>query len=194
MEDKRYDCLLEAGLDLFHLHTQIGRLLVGLAGGKVWICDWDDGSDARQSVWKRVADAVRLSASREPDRYGDRERDNVELAARVSDAVHDYLHGETDSLDLPIQLAGTDFQIRVWIQLAGIPYGERRTYKEIARKIGRPGASRAVGTACKANALSLILPCHRVVPSQNGIGTYAGGKEAKEYLLTMERKHQSRFD
>jgi O-6-methylguanine DNA methyltransferase len=82
---------------------------------------------------------------------------------------------------------GTEFQLRVWKQLAQIPYGETWTYGELARRVGRPGASRAVGAANGANPLPLILPCHRVVASGGKLGGFGGGLDAKRRLLAFER-------
>ena len=82
---------------------------------------------------------------------------------------------------------GTEFQMRVWRQLAEIPYGETWTYGELARRVGRPGASRAVGAANGANPLPLILPCHRVVASGGKLGGFGGGLDAKRRLLAFER-------
>jgi len=84
-------------------------------------------------------------------------------------------------------LWGTPFQHRVWLELAAIPYGETVSYGEIARRVGRPGAARAVGQAVGANPLPLILPCHRVVRSNGGIGGFFYGGELKRFLLELEK-------
>jgi methylated-DNA-[protein]-cysteine S-methyltransferase len=81
---------------------------------------------------------------------------------------------------------GTAFQRRVWDQIADIPYGETKTYGELARALGNPGAARAVGQACNANPLALIVPCHRVTGS-SGPGGFAGGCAVKQYLLELEQ-------
>lgn len=83
--------------------------------------------------------------------------------------------------------AGTPFQLAVWNQLLQIPYGETRTYGQIAAAIGKPGAARAVGMACNRNPLWIAIPCHRVVGSNHALTGYAGGLDMKQALLTLEQ-------
>ena len=90
--------------------------------------------------------------------------------------------------DLPMDVAGTAFQQAVWAALRAIPAGETRTYKQIAAEIGKPSAIRAAGTACGDNGLAVLIPCHRVVRSDGGLGGYAYGLPRKELLLARERK------
>lgn len=85
-------------------------------------------------------------------------------------------------------IRGTQFQIDVWSELLKIPYGCTVTYSEIAKAIGRPRATRAVGTAVGSNPVSLLIPCHRVIPARGGVGGYYWGRALKEKLLEMERK------
>lgn len=99
-----------------------------------------------------------------------------------------YFCGLRRSFDLPIQLSGTPFQLSVWNALSQIPYGETRTYGQIAAAIGKPGAARAVGMACNRNPLWIVIPCHRVVGSNRALTGYAGGVEMKRALLTLEQK------
>jgi len=87
-----------------------------------------------------------------------------------------------------LNLQGTLFQLRVWNALMSIPRGCTESYGSLARKIGAPGAARAVGTACKMNPIPLFVPCHRVVRQNGSIGEFALGKDNKEYLLAMESK------
>jgi O-6-methylguanine DNA methyltransferase len=101
--------------------------------------------------------------------------------------IREYLEGKRCAFDLPLDLRGTPFQLEVWRALCEIPYGETRSYAEIAAAVGRPAASRAVGAANGANPLSLVVPCHRVVASGGGLGGYAGGLDLKARLLAMER-------
>jgi O-6-methylguanine DNA methyltransferase len=98
-----------------------------------------------------------------------------------------YFDGRLREFKVRRDLRGTDFQIRVWKELAEIPYGETWTYGQLARRVGRPGASRAVGAANGANPLPLILPCHRVVASGGKLGGFGGGLDAKRRLLAFER-------
>lgn len=97
----------------------------------------------------------------------------------------DYLSGMHVRFNTPIDVKGTDFEKRVWKEVRNIPYGETRTYGEIARRIGNPKATRAVGQACGKNPIPIIIPCHRVVATI-GLGGYSSGLRIKERLLKME--------
>lgn len=108
----------------------------------------------------------------------------------VIDALRRYFHGDQDAFGtLPIAPVGTPFLMAVWEACAGIPFGETRTYGELAEAVARPGAARAVGTAMRRNPLPLIVPCHRVVPSSGGLGQYNGGVQIKRWLLDHEHAH-----
>lgn len=108
------------------------------------------------------------------------------LLVRAREALLSYLAGERQGLDLPLAPVGTDFQRSVWTALKAIPYGQTRTYGEIAAAIGRPKAVRAVGQANHHNPLPIFLPCHRVVGSGGTLTGYAGGLALKKALLTLE--------
>ncbi|MCX4984467.1 methylated-DNA--[protein]-cysteine S-methyltransferase [Streptomyces sp. NBC_00572] len=97
-----------------------------------------------------------------------------------------YFTGELTEFDLPLHLVGTEFQLRVWGELCRIPYGETRTYGELAELLGNPGASRAVGLANGKNPVSVIVPCHRVVGAGGGLTGYGGGLDRKQRLLAFE--------
>jgi methylated-DNA-[protein]-cysteine S-methyltransferase len=100
-----------------------------------------------------------------------------------------YLKGELQRFDCPLDFRGTPFEKRVWSELAKIPYGETRSYKEIAKAIGHPKAFRAVGNANGKNPLPLIIPCHRVIESNGGLGGFGHGIKVKRRLLDFERVH-----
>jgi O-6-methylguanine DNA methyltransferase len=99
----------------------------------------------------------------------------------------EYLEGKRVDFDLALDLRGTPFQLAVWEALRAIPYGETRSYADVARAIGRPAAVRAVGAANGANPVAIVVPCHRVIASGGGLGGYGGGKGLKARLLAMER-------
>ncbi|MBO7302409.1 MAG: methylated-DNA--[protein]-cysteine S-methyltransferase [Bacteroidaceae bacterium] len=101
--------------------------------------------------------------------------------------LNEYLDASRLSFDFPWSMNGTPFQCRVWQELCKIPYGETRTYGDIAKAIGKPGASRAVGGACHRNPLLFVIPCHRVVGENGKITGFAAGVERKRFLLDMER-------
>ncbi|MEW6683194.1 MAG: methylated-DNA--[protein]-cysteine S-methyltransferase [Nitrospirota bacterium] len=100
-----------------------------------------------------------------------------------------YARGQLKDFSLPLDPQGTPFQRAVWAALLRIPYGETRTYGEIAAMIGHPGAARAVGMACRTNPIGLIIPCHRVVGGDGTLTGYAGGLALKAKLLQHERTH-----
>ena len=108
------------------------------------------------------------------------------LIAEARRQLDAYFAGDRRSFDLPFELNGTDFQKRVWTALLNIPYGETSTYARQAVAVGSPGAVRAVGQTNGRNPLCLILPCHRVVGTNGEMTGYAGGLEAKEFLLRLE--------
>jgi AraC family transcriptional regulator of adaptative response/methylated-DNA-[protein]-cysteine methyltransferase len=100
-------------------------------------------------------------------------------------AILEYLEGK--KLNLPVDVQGTEFQKRVWAAISRIPYGETRSYNKIAEEIGMPKAYRAVANACGANPVPLVVPCHRVIRKNGGLGGYGMGIERKKYLLAMEK-------
>jgi len=112
-------------------------------------------------------------------------------AARIIDQVisqlEEFFAGERRRFDLPLAPGGTEFQRAVWSALADIPFGETRSYGELAQTIGRPGSARAVGAANGANPISVIVPCHRVIGAGGKLTGYAGGLPAKKVLLELER-------
>jgi AraC family transcriptional regulator of adaptative response/methylated-DNA-[protein]-cysteine methyltransferase len=99
-----------------------------------------------------------------------------------------FIRGEASLARLPLDIRGTVFQRRVWDELRRIPRGETRTYRDIARAIGAPEAVRAVGSACGANPVALVVPCHRAVRTDGGLGGYAWGLPRKKRLLELEKK------
>jgi methylated-DNA-[protein]-cysteine S-methyltransferase len=107
----------------------------------------------------------------------------VETTAQLSS----YFAGRLKAFSMPLDFSGTDFQRSVWAALLTIPFGETRSYGEIARQIDRPNAVRAVGAANGKNPISIIAPCHRVIGTNGKLTGFAGGLEAKAYLLALER-------
>lgn len=123
----------------------------------------------------------------EPDRAGWEPDDSA-----FDDAVHQlelYFAGELQEFDLDLDLVGTPFQRRVWTALLTIPYGQTRSYGEIARQIDAPGASRAVGLANGHNPIGIIVPCHRVIGANGKMTGYGGGIERKLTLLGLEKRY-----
>lgn len=103
--------------------------------------------------------------------------------------IQAYFAGEIRAFELPLDLEGTEFQRRVWQALRAIPYAETITYQDLAKCIGQPKASRAVGSANGRNPLPIVIPCHRVIATGGGLGGYSCGIAYKRMLLELERRH-----
>jgi methylated-DNA-[protein]-cysteine S-methyltransferase len=112
------------------------------------------------------------------------------VLAAAADQLRAYFRGELTSFELPLTLEGTTFQQAVWAGLQGIPYGETISYGELARRIGQPSASRAVGLANGRNPVSIIVPCHRVIGADGSLTGYGGGLPLKRALLEHEASHR----
>src|SRR5450432_3910453 len=134
--------------------------------------------DAQRHLPAFVADARQASAGG---------ADAAPLAAAAGQLA-EYFAGQRTGFDLPVELAGTGFQRRVWAALREIPYGETVSYGELARRIGQPSASRAVGLANGQNPISIVVPCHRVIGANGSLTGYGGGLERKRWLLAHESK------
>ena len=157
-------------------HSPCGELVLGSVGDRLCLCNW----------------AVELHPGRVEKRL--RERLGVEVREAASDVTREarrqldaYFRRERRTFDVPLLFAGSDFQQGVWRELLAIPYGETISYGEMARRLGRPRAVRAVANANGANAISIFAPCHRVVGSDGSLTGYGGGVEAKRFLLALER-------
>ena len=116
---------------------------------------------------------------------GERDDDRAE---KVFVQLAEYFAGERTDFDISMRAAGTPFQREVWRALCDIPYGETISYGELARRVGRPGSSRAVGAANGRNPISIVVPCHRVIGANGTLTGYGGGLERKSWLLDHERR------
>lgn len=134
-----------------------------------------EGEDALTRLW--LPNAL-------PDGWGRGEETPLLRTARAQ--LLEYLSGTRRSFDLPLDPAGTAFQRSVWEALGSIPYGQTRTYGEVAAAVGRPSAVRAVGQANHVNPLPIFIPCHRVVGKNGALTGYAGGLDLKGALLALE--------
>lgn len=152
-----------------------GELVLGSFGDKLCMCDWNV-YPRRERINARLCRMLGAGIAN-----GSSEA--IERAAAQLDA---YFAGGMCQFDVPLLFAGTDFQQRVWHQLMTIPYGQTISYCELARSVGNPRAVRAVASANAANAISIFIPCHRVVASDGSLGGYAGGSAAKQLLLNLE--------
>lgn len=123
---------------------------------------------------------------------GDHWKQDDRVFDQVQRQLQAYFEGELAEFDLPMQLDGTPFQRRVWHELCAIPFGAAISYAELARRIGNPSASRAVGGANGQNPIGIIVPCHRVIGADGGLGGYGGGLDRKRWLLEHEATGLSR--
>ena len=110
------------------------------------------------------------------------------LLQEAEEQLNEYFAGARREFDLPLAPKGTPFQKAVWAEMCRIPYGETRTYGQLAAAIGRPKAARAVGGACHSNPIAILQPCHRVVGRSGSLTGYAYGVEMKQYLLELEQQ------
>jgi len=147
--------------------SPVGRLLLAGDDGGLWLLSF-------AGEGRRVPLSDRWEASDGPFQEAKRQ-----LAA--------YFNGDLRRFSVPLHLVGTEFQRAVWNMLPAIPYGSTWSYAELARRIGRPAAVRAVGGANHANPVAIIVPCHRVIGSDGALTGYGGGLSTKEKLLAMER-------
>ncbi len=169
-----------AGMQIAYtiVDSPLGRLLV--AGTEHGICrvGLADSDEVLEETLRHEYPAAEI--------YQDGERLHPWL-----EAVIRHLMGEQPHLGLPIDIRATAFQWRVWEELRAIPYGQTRSYSEIARAIGQPKARRAVAQACKQNPVPLVIPCHRVVRDDGSLGGYRWGVERKQFLLEQEERQAS---
>jgi AraC family transcriptional regulator of adaptative response/methylated-DNA-[protein]-cysteine methyltransferase len=164
--------------------SALGRLLV--AGTRRGICFAAMGESDRRLVAELRADHPRASIRiADPVRW----RDDLSVG-KWAHAIADYIAGRSAMPTPPMDIHGTPFQFSVWDQLRAIPAGQTRSYTEIARRIGRPRAVRAVGTANGANPVSIVIPCHRAIRASGHLGGYRWGLERKRKLLEMEAGRQ----
>ncbi len=153
-------------------------LIVDEAGRLVRIAFLSAGRLPTKGAFERKHSGVRHS--------GGELIDDPARTARVERQLAEYFAGDRDVFDLELAPEGTDFQKRVWDDLLDIPAGETRTYSEIAHRLGRPGAARAVGRANATNPIPIVVPCHRVVGADGTLTGYAGGLSIKARLLEHE--------
>jgi methylated-DNA-[protein]-cysteine S-methyltransferase len=129
---------------------------------------------------------VRIGGRGRPREVG--EGPALALALRAAQEITTYLAGRLRQFTVPVALAGTPFQKAVWAELRKIPFGRRRTYGELAAALGRPRGARAIGAACGANPVPIIVPCHRVVSADGSLGGFGAGLPVKTKLLDIERE------
>jgi AraC family transcriptional regulator of adaptative response/methylated-DNA-[protein]-cysteine methyltransferase len=154
--------------------TVLGPMLVaGTIHGVSHVAFGDDSAQLEQDLHEASAPATAR-------------RDDARVASWAK-AISAQLEGKARTIDVPVDVAGTPFQQRVWTELRHIPFGELRSYQELAIMVGQPTAARAVASACARNKVAVVIPCHRVVRGTGELGGYRWGVERKQQLIDAER-------
>ena len=144
-------------------------------GDELCLCDWNEMPCAERNklrLLRYIKAEFKIATS--------------SILEQTKKQLDEYFTGNRKTFDIPLHPVGTDFQRKVWNALLDIPYGETRSYKEIAQSIGNPNCVRAVAGAIGANGISILIPCHRVIGSNRSLTGFAGGLEAKRILLELE--------
>lgn len=160
-----------------YYNSPCGEIVLASMGNELCLCDWNEMPCAERNKHRLV-------------KYM-----NAEFKVETSDVLEqtkkqldEYFAGTRKTFDIPLHPVGTEFQQQVWNALLEIPYGETRSYKDIALSIANPKGIRAVAQAIGANGISILIPCHRVIGSNHSLTGFAGGIEAKRILLEIERE------
>ena len=165
-----------------HHRTEIGELILGSFQGRLCLLGFGN-RDMAQMVTDRIGKRLGADVTEQDDALVDETRRQID----------EYLAGRRKTFDIPLLLVGTDFQRSVWNALLQVPYGATASYLQIARAIGKEKAVRAVGNACRANPIGIIVPCHRIIGSDGSLVGYYGGLSLKRRLLKLERGHTPLF-
>jgi methylated-DNA-[protein]-cysteine S-methyltransferase len=187
--------------------SPVGELILGAFQGRLCLCDWQYRR-MRKAVDERIqkglnADFLNFdldSEKKSPTSATDKDfrPENIEVIQEAIKQLDSYFSGNRKTFDIPLSLVGTYFQEAVWKELMKIPFGETRSYLELSRQLSNPDAIRAVASANGANAISIIIPCHRIIGSDGNLVGYAGGLDAKKRLLRLEGakplKNQNQLD
>jgi|TARA_B110000879_G_scaffold37344_1_gene51963 methylated-DNA-[protein]-cysteine S-methyltransferase len=168
--------------------TPFGDLILGAFSSELVLCDWKYRK-TRAAIDKRVKEGVyamsgdtRFSGALLKTNQGD----NAAIINKTKIQLDEYFNGTRTKFDVPVRAIATNFQQKVWMALCDIPYGETRSYLELSQELGNIKAIRAVASANGANALSILIPCHRIIGSNGELMGYAGGLNAKKKLLELE--------
>ena len=162
-------------INIQYYKTSVGELLLGSFEGKLCLLDYRYRK-MRNAVDKRIQTAAKANYVEQSD----------EVTETAKQQIDEYLTGNRTTFDIPLIMFGTDFQKRVWKALIEVPYGATSSYLQLAKSINNEKAVRAVATANGANAMSIIIPCHRIIGSDGSLVGYAGGLPAKKRLLSLE--------
>ncbi len=170
---------MENLISLQHYDSPCGRLVLASFADRLYLCDWSDNPFAERNR-RRIEKYLKATSKTE----------TTSVLEETKRQLDEYFAGKRKAFDIQLCLVGTDFQHKVWNALRSIPYGSTKSYKDIAQCIGKPKAVRAVAGAIGANAISILIPCHRVIGSNHSLTGYAGGLETKRGLLGMETQER----
>ncbi len=160
-----------------YYQTPIAELVLVSTGSALCMCNW-----SHKKTRERVDNRLKKYFNAE---YEEAEDD---ILRETQKQLEEYFCGERKGFDLPLAFAGTEFQLGVWRELQTIPFAQTASYQDLAYRLKKPKAVRAVANANGANALSIIVPCHRIIGSNGSLTGYAGGLDIKEFLLNHERQ------
>ncbi|PCJ64796.1 MAG: cysteine methyltransferase [Bacteroidetes bacterium] len=164
-----------------YYNSPYGELILGTYNEQLCLCDWRYRK-MRDAVDNRIKKILNASFT----------KGNSKVLEETVRQLEMYFKGELKQFNLPVLYAGTDFQKQVWSELMNIPYGNTETYLNLSKRLGNVKAIRAVATANGANAISIIVPCHRIIGSDGSLVGYAGGLPAKKKLLDLENPERDR--
>lgn len=167
-------------ISIQYYNSPCGKLVLASMGNELCLCDWNENPCAERNL-HRLTRNMKTSFKTEA----------TSVLEKTKRQLDEYFAGRRQTFDIPLRPIGTDFQQRVWSALLRIPYGETRSYKDIALNIGRPQAVRAVARAIGANGINILIPCHRVIGSNHNLTGFTGGLKAKSMLLEMEHRRMS---
>ncbi|TFH24527.1 MAG: methylated-DNA--[protein]-cysteine S-methyltransferase [Bacteroidia bacterium] len=159
--------------------TPFGELILGSMEHQLCLCDWRFRK-MRTSIDERIQSGLKAT-------YAEEGSDIIE---ETQAQLSQYFSGERKQFDLPLLLVGSEFQKQVWNELIRIPFGKTESYADLSKKLGNIEAIRAVASANGANAISIIVPCHRILGSDGSLTGYAGGLATKKKLLQLEKAFQ----
>ena len=159
--------------------TPFGELILGSMEHQLCLCDWSFRK-MRSSIDERIQSGLKATYTEE----------GSDIIEETKAQLSQYFSGERIQFDLPLLLVGSEFQKQVWNELLRIPYGKTESYAGLSKKLGNIEAIRAVASANGANAISIIVPCHRILGSDGSLTGYAGGLATKKKLLQLEKAFQ----
>ena len=163
-----------------YYNSPCGEIVLASIGDELCLCDWNEWPCAARNK-RRLLRYLNAACTEETS----------EVLENTKQQLEEYFVGSRKTFDVKIHPIGTEFQCQVWRALCEIPYGETRTYKDIAQKVDNLKGVRAVAQAIGANGISIIIPCHRVIGSNRSLTGFAGGLDAKRLLLKIESVNAS---